>query len=140
MSTKAKNTITIEYDYNFVMIGIVSTLPEYKIAWELNRILQQRFIRKPDIILNFKDGELCLINYQAGKGNLQLELLKNKGELLNNSNIKYLLPDFNKFDYFLKITGFSEREIIDKLRNAGTFDYLQLLNISDSKHKENLIY
>jgi hypothetical protein len=98
-----KNVIEVEYDFNFMLWGIVSTMRDYQICWELNKTLKINLSRQEDIELS---------NPQKGK-HLLFSLFRYYDEmdkclyhLMSNKYYKeLLLPEVKEADYFLRFTG-----------------------------------
>ena len=98
-----KNIIEVEYDFNFMLWGIVCTMRDYQICWELNKTLKINLARQEDIELS---------NPQKGK-HLLFSLFRYYDEmdkclyhLMSNKYYKeLLLPEVKEADYFLRFTG-----------------------------------
>jgi len=98
-----KNTIEIEYDFNFHLWGIVSTLRDYQMCWELNKALKIKLTREPDIeISDARKGKYMLFSLFRYYD----EMDKCTYHLMSNKYYKeLLLPEIKDADYFLRFSG-----------------------------------
>jgi hypothetical protein len=127
----------------YVLIAIHTPLEDYRLAFTLNRALQLQLAANPSgVSVKTKDGEAFFsrFSYQNPDG-IVWELLQNKTELRRESaepqdlfgetkasvvSRSYLLPEFKKVDYFLKIDTDGESEtgamtaILNELESIST--------------------
>src|SRR5690606_15449238 len=96
-----KSKLVIEYDYDFELAGVISTLKGYKLAWEINRKLGIKLVRQPDLAVGFKNQEDRYFSFYAYETRL------NRLKLFNNKPVDYetgkyfLVPEFPRFDFIL---------------------------------------
>ena len=45
----AKNKLNIDFDFDFLLWGLTSNYPDYKLCWKLNQIFEWKLIRIEDI-------------------------------------------------------------------------------------------
>jgi hypothetical protein len=139
----AKNRLIVEFDYDFDLFGIISTAREYRIAWEINQKLNINLTKQKDIELKFlKDQKLVLSNYLFESLHNQYWLIRNRSNDENPVNSVYLLPELQKFDYFIMIKGKNDEKktIISKLKEISLFNFVSFFNVTELKSKENLIF
>jgi hypothetical protein len=111
----------------YSLIGIHSTLEDFKLAYLLNKKLNTRFYKaKEDLefVREKKKASFSIYNYENIKYDFDWFLIANSyrrenqtvsNELLLTSETKtYLIPEKKKIDFFLKICGESEYEFIAK--------------------------
>lgn len=111
----------------YSLIGIHSTLEDFKLAYLLNKNLNTRFYKaKEDLefVREKKKASFSIYNYENIKYDFDWFLIANSyrrenqtvsNELLLTSETKtYLIPEKKKIDFFLKICGESEYEFIAK--------------------------
>lgn len=114
----------------YSLIGIHSTLEDYKLAYLLNKTLDTRFYKaKQDLefVIEKKKASFSIYNYENLKYDFDWFLIANSyrrenqtesNELLLTSETKtYLIPEKKKVDFFLKICGESEYEFVMKTIN-----------------------
>ena len=139
----AKNRLVFDPDYDFELYGIITPVKEYKLAWELNKRLEIHLIKQPDIELEFiKEGPVIISNYRYEKDNSIYKMLRNKSVEQTDNKVIYLLPEFQKFDYFLIIHSqiISINEIANKIKSISLVDFVSHFDINGVKSKENLIF
>ena len=115
------------FEEEFSLIGIHSTLEDFKLAYLLNKNLNTRFYKaKEDLefVREKKKASFSIYNYENIKYDFDWFLIANSyrrenqtvsNELLLTSETKtYLIPEKKKIDFFLKICGESEYEFILK--------------------------
>jgi hypothetical protein len=114
----------------YSLIGIHSTLEDYKLAYLLNKYLNTRFYKaKEDLefVREKKKASFSIYNYENINYDFDWYLIGNSyrtenqvisTELLLTSETKtYLIPEKKKVDFFLKICGESEYEFVVKTIN-----------------------
>lgn len=115
----------------YSLIGIHSTLEDYKLAYLINKKLNTRFFKaKEDLqfIREKKKASFSIYNYENTKYDFDWFLIANSyrrenqtvsNELLLTSETKtYLIPEKKKVDFFLKICGESEYDFVMKTINS----------------------
>jgi hypothetical protein len=150
-----------EIDYN--LIAIHTSLEDYKLAYFINQKLQINLgINKNEIQINIKEGEtkFSRFSYQNIEKTIFWNLIQNKNEVIqhkndNNQNLfsninlevstkVYLLPEFKKVDYFLKIENIEDnRSIIEIQTLLNTIDNISTaytVETNKIKAKNNLIF
>ncbi|MFK8061496.1 MAG: IPExxxVDY family protein [Polaribacter sp.] len=111
----------------YSLIGIHSTLEDYKLAYLLNKKLNTKFYKaKKDLefVREKKKASFSIYNYENIEYDFDWFLIANSyrrenhtesNELLLTSETKtYLIPEKKKVDFFIKICGESEYEFVLK--------------------------
>jgi hypothetical protein len=150
-----------EIDYQ--LIAIHTGLEDYRLAYFINQKLPINLSRnKDEIHINIKDGETSFSRfYFYDKENeISWNLIQNKNEVIQQkkdsiqnlfSNLKmevstkvFLLPEFKKVDYFLKIENTEEVMDIKEIQLLlNTIENISTAYSVDSykiKSKNNLIF
>ena len=60
-----KSKLIIDYTFDFELIGLISIVKGYKLAWELNHILQINLVKQPDLVVGFKNNEEKSFSFYA---------------------------------------------------------------------------
>ena len=95
-----KNRLASDYPFDFELIGIVSSVKEYKLAWHLNQLPEFHLIKAEDVKIEFSDNKLIRVSNLKDENEFrQAFLLKNKLVTSNSSINQYLLPELQQFDY-----------------------------------------
>lgn len=138
-----KNRLVIDPDYEFDLYGIITTIKEYKLAWELNKVLDIHLIKQEDFKFDLlREGPLVISNFLFETEHLQYRLLKNKPVDQSVNKTVYLLPELQKFDFLLIIKGLSKQDddIVSKIKSIPLIDFASRFNVSELRAKENLIF
>ncbi|HQQ98527.1 MAG TPA: IPExxxVDY family protein [Cyclobacteriaceae bacterium] len=138
-----KNTLEIEYSYDFELLGIRTSLKGYKLAWELNNALQVHLVKQADLVLHFKKGATSShdhYSYQTPLNNLHL--FRNRAADSEN-NAPDLVPEFPHFDFILMTQSeenLSGNRLQEYLRAISSIELATLIPLATLKSKENFIF
>ena len=150
-----------EIDYS--LIAIHTTLEDYRLAYFINQRLHVNLNKSiKEIQITDKEGEVHFsrFHYYEKKKEISWDLIQNKNEviqqqneenqsLFSNVNLEvvtkvYMLPEFKKVDYFLKIENSDENLNLLKIQNElNTIDNIAtvyIVDINKIKSKNNLIF
>ncbi|WKK65822.1 IPExxxVDY family protein [Lutimonas zeaxanthinifaciens] len=149
--------IDFEYDHDYDLIGIHSTLPDYRMAYFLNHYLEIQLSRFKEN-LDFKSGNCSfpLYIFEDKTAFTTWSLIANKHVFTENviqggsnlfpeeTKITYLIPEKKKVDYFIKISGLKD----DMELNSALLGINKINNIiasyaidpMDLKSRDNLIF
>src|SRR5436190_16147971 len=98
--------LVVEYEYDFDVLAIISSVKDYKMAWAINKLLDINLCKTEDISLDFvRDDRLLLSNFIFETEYTTFRLLKNKSYEVGRSSKNYLLPELKDYDYLIKISG-----------------------------------
>lgn len=148
-----------EVDYD--LIAIHTSLEDFRLAYFMNQNLPILLHKsKDEIEISIKEGttHFSRFFFEDQKNEISWNLIQNKNEvtlqtkenqqnLFANTQLEistkvYLLPEFKKVDYFLKIENASET--IESIANSiNTIDRISAVYAVDSrkvKSKNNLIF
>lgn len=143
MGKKAK--LTVDYTPDFDLIGIVCSMKEYKLAWNLNELGIFHLVKGEDVKIEFADKKIMRISALVEESEFTtVHLLRNKLLSSGITSSKYLLPEVQQFDYILKIRSTLEDNFTSKaltrIKECTAVDYAVLLDVNRMKAKENLIF
>ena len=115
--------LIVEYDYDFELIGMISSLKGHKLAWYLNNELKIDLRKEDDLIIDFlHEGKIVIINYIFETEYSNFRLIRNKSCEFVNIASPYLIPEMKEYDYFIQIMdesgATSVSEIIGKLKGS----------------------
>jgi len=115
----------------YSLIGIHSTLEDYRLAYLLNKNLNTRFYKAQqdlEFVIEEKKASFSIYNYENIDYDYDWFLIANSyrrenqtrsNQLLLTLETKtYLIPEKKKVDFFLKISGESEYEFLMKTINT----------------------
>ncbi len=150
-----------EEDYH--IIAIHTSLEDYRLAYFLNRDIEIRLYKSNcDIQTQVKQGKTSFsrFTYEDTDNIVTWNLVQNKNEvkgsregiitdLFSNSNtsfssLAYLLPEYKKVDFFLKIenaeNGIDINDIVSKINNIDGITMVYAVDKNKIKSKNNLIF
>jgi hypothetical protein len=137
-----KTKLLIDYDFDFVIIGITSSLKAYKLAWELNKHLSLHLVRKEDVVIGVKaGGERIFSSHVHQTASTHIRFLVNKSQ---DADGKYFLaPEFPHAD-FLFVTHGAEQSIAENLlkaiRKIPSVELAAFIPLESLKSKDNFIF
>ena len=139
-----KNKLVVHQDYSFILLGIVSSIKEYSLAWHLNQSGVFHFVKAADLHVDFNnDSEMIISNYICKSEHHAYTLLRNR-LIISSFESHLLLPELSQFDYFLKLESkidhFDLEMLVNNLRVIDKIDYLARLDINKVKSKENVLH
>lgn len=135
----AKFKLEIEDDYGFEVFAISSHVNNYRLAWGLNKYLNWNLIRKSDVVIKSgsAQSEFSLFEFDYEEESMFISLLNNA------SDSGFLLPEYQQFDFILKIEGLEhnpDNHIHSGLRKIPFIQTFVNLDIDSIKSKHNLLY
>ncbi|WP_417356624.1 IPExxxVDY family protein [Flavobacterium sp.] len=150
--------VTIDYE----LIAIHSSLEDYRLAYFINRELSILLEKSPkDIEIRVKEGESCFSRfiYEDEDKEITWNLLENKNTIVSKqqesislfdaagfdvSTNVFLLPEFKKVDYIIKIENicgnFAIEELVEKLLKIRHVTTAYKIDHQKLKSKNNLIF
>ena len=153
-----------EFDeIDYYLIAIHTSLEDYRLAFFINQILPINLSKsKSEIQINIKEGEtnFSRFYYNDEESAITWNLIQNKNEVIqykkgNTQNLfsnvtmevstkVFLLPEFKKADYFLKIENNDDAMNVSKIQILlNTIDSVSTVYTVDTnqiKSKNNLIF
>jgi hypothetical protein len=136
----SKMVLTLDEDYDFSLIGISCHTKDYRLCWELNKILHTDLIRTEDFEISKKNERITFSFYEfIDEANyLEYFLVSNRGK---NG---FLIPEQKKVDFFLMVRGnISESHTKDTIAKINSLSLvLTSFNIDPNqlKSKKNLLF
>ena len=138
-----KAKLQIEPAFDFELLGIVSPIREYRMAWLVNQELELNLVKVDDLELEFLNSEkLEIAQYFLSLPHGFIQLLKNKA-LNSAQQLAYLVPELKNLDYFLLVQDETEQldlsNFMEKLSRNPLVQSIVRIDISKLKSKENLL-
>ncbi len=141
----SKNRLSATEYFDFHLIGIVSTVKEYKLVWNINLVAGLSLSKQNDISIEFSgNSRITISNFQDKSEHTQVTLLKNRLVAKPNSTFQYLLEEVKQFDYLLKYKDETEqtdmKDVLSLLKSTSVIDYAAILEPALIKSRDNLIF
>ena len=104
MKKTKKIKLHLEAEYNFILIGIVSSENDYTLSWAINRALNIALKKEKELEVIEKRTKLTKLFTQFAFSNEKT----NYTLIANKSKNKYLIKEQSTIDFFLKIESESD--------------------------------
>ncbi|MGO4820199.1 MULTISPECIES: IPExxxVDY family protein [unclassified Flavobacterium] len=150
-------------EIDYYLIAIHTSLEDYRLAYFINQKLPINLAKsKEEVQINIKEGETNFARFYHydSENAISWNLIQNKNEVLQQnlnpsqdlfSNVKmevstkvFLLPEFKKADYFLKIENTDDTINVSQIKTIlNTIDSISTVYTVDTnqiKSKNNLIF
>lgn len=129
-------------EFNYRLIGVASSLKEYKFCYHLNQLLSVDFIKLNDLVFQSTDRTRSI---QFGVFKAGDEDDKNQFFVFNNKNLgEVLLPEAMSFDFIIQVKGeCTEKEmagIVDGIKLFPEILVCAEIPLKKIKSKERLVY
>ena len=138
----AKLTLDIEYEYDFILVGISCHLKDYRLCWAINSgNMGIDFTKADDLVIHSKNKEESRFSkfiFDDEDINLCFNLISNRGTQ------GYLLPEQKQADYLLMVSGnFPEDQTSGLLKELKKIDFILTaftIDVEKLKSKQNLLF
>ncbi len=136
----SKMVLTLDEDYDFSLLGISCHAKDYRLCWELNKVLNVDLIRTTDFEISKKSEAISFSFYEFIDETNYLEYFL----ISNRAKNGFLIPEQKKVDFFLMVRGnileSLTKEIIGKINSLSLV--LTSFNIDPNqlKSKQNLLF
>ena len=140
-----KTKLTSDYTLDFELVGIVSSLKEYKLAWHLNQIGIFHLVKGEDIKIEFSGNrEVRISNLFEETEFTTVHLLRNKLISTTTHPNHYLINELQQFDFLLKlknqmVAGWAD-SVVSKIKETNQIDYVMKIDVENLKSFENLLF
>ena len=139
----SKKRLEVEFEDEASVIGIVTSLKDYKLAWKINQVFEIELILVDELVINFpKSKKAAFSNYCYQIDYNKIDLVKNKS--IDKQGIEYMAKELLHIDYFLLVEGegqFMELpDIVKKLQSIPELSFVQLIDTTKLKSKDNFIF
>jgi hypothetical protein len=131
--------LNIKPEFNFLLFGIVTSEPNYRLSWLINQSLDISLKEAPAIKLYHQKRQIIqqfgMFNYTNNLG-FTYQLIHNKSEQ------GYLLEEYKQIDFLLKIKGESSHApgILQKLKEGKNISLAFEIKPGQLKSKNRLIF
>lgn len=138
----AKKLLTIEYEYDFALIGISCHEKDYRLCWHINQALQIDLVKIDSLEIYISKEKLnsffSLFSFEDEENQRSIFLLSNR------SNHGMLIPEQKQTDYFIIIKGAYMQDdkilFMQELKKISIILTLFELDPNKLKSRKNLIF
>ncbi len=136
----SKVLLSLEDDFDFILIGISCHTKDYRLCWKLNKVLNSDLVRTKDLEISRK-GEVTSFSFYEfidEDNYLEYYLISNLG---NNG---YLISEQKKVDFFLMLKGNTSanqiQDFICKINSLSLVLTSFKIDPTQLKSKQNLLF
>lgn len=138
-----KSKLIIDYEFDFDLLGLISSAKGYKLAWEINQVLGIQLVKQPDLVVGFKNNEEKGFSYYAHQTRInRLKLFKNKPS--DQERGKYfLIPEFPHFDFIILADmkeQYPQEHLIRQIKSITAIQLASSIPLDGLKSKSNFIF
>jgi hypothetical protein len=133
--------LDIGFDYDFLLLGIVSQEKAHRLVWFINKELAYNFCHSGELVLYEEEkpsAEFTRYDFADEINHLEFFLIENKDES------SYLLPELRHVDYFMMIKGALDfldvKHLIDQIKPLEPIQLVTEIDHHKLKSKQNLIF
>jgi hypothetical protein len=137
-----RKRLDVEYNYDFELLGIASSVRSYKLAWEVNRALRVDLRKQDDLKITTRDGEFFFTFYSHQSAVNTVSLFRNRSSESDTKGI-FLVPEHPHLDYILYAHGNEEvsgSRLQELLREIPSIELVAFLPLAALKSKDNFIF
>lgn len=141
---KIHQELYVHYQYDYDLYGLQTDVPEYKLAWQINRRLSIALKKNRDITLEGADVPPLLVsNFIFTTPHRTFRLLKNQAFATTEARA-FLLPELEQWDYFLQVQdpgrGGQQDVLLLALNALSDMKKVACIALPSVAHKENLLF
>ncbi len=137
----SKKILKVSFDFDITLIGISSSLKDYRLCWFINKHLPLKFERIQDLEIYSDFGEVSFHScFKFSYDNIETDLY-----IISNKNGPgYIIPESKETDYFMlsteSLNSEEEKAILNGLKKIDTIQSAYLLDPYSFKSRENLLF
>ncbi len=138
----SKFTLDVEYDFDFILVGISCHEKDYRISWALREKLNIDLCRGEDLVIHpRKSGSpevYAVFEHFLEDNDSGFFMVSNRTESA------FLIPEHKSFDYFLIVRGAYDSElkddIVKRIREIPFVLAALYIDPKTLKSRQNLIF
>ncbi len=141
---KIQRDLYVDYQHDYDLYGLQTLVPEYKLAWQLNRTLRWQLKKAADLALeNTIDASCGVSNFVFTTTHRTFRLLKNQ-TFATRGPAGLLLPGFPQWDFFLQVhdpsASWQPDVIVAAVQALAEVKQIAHIDLTTVEHKENLLF
>ena len=138
-----KSKLIIDYNFDFELIGLTTTVRAYKLAWEINQVLHIQLVKQPDLPVGFKNNTESFFTFYAYETQInRLKLFKNKPNE-SEAGKYFLIPEFPHYDFIILAAMndlYSPQQLLELIKSAPSVQFVAAIPLEGLKSKSNFIF
>lgn len=138
-----KSKLVIDYEFDFELLGLISSAKGYKLAWDINQALDIQLVKQPDLVVGFKKNEERSFSFYAYQTQLnRLKMFKNKPSE-QDSGKYFLIPEFPHYDFIILADmeeHFTHQQLIHSIKTIKSIQLVAFIPLEGLKSKSNFIF
>jgi hypothetical protein len=138
-----KKRLEIDYSYDFTLLGIISAIKGYKLAWEINQAFELQLTRQADLkISDKKNAAFHFAHFIHQSESLTMRLFRNK-PLEDEPQTTRIVPEFPHYDYILMVQSddaTKSNRLQEVLRTIPSVELVAFIPLAALKSKDNFIF
>ncbi len=133
-----KYQLEVEYDYDFILVGISCHAKDYRLCWALNNTLSLAMEKEDsdvEILHKKKVSQHSIFSYYHEENYTEYTLVLNRG------THGLLIPEQKQADYLLMIRNSFEDDIADVRKRVRGIEFVLMafeIEVDGLKSKQNL--
>ena len=141
---KIQRDLYVDYQHDYDLYGLQTSVPEYKLAWQLNRSLHWQLKKSADLALGDPtDAPHGVSNFVFTTTHRTFRLLKNQ-TFVTRGLAGLLLPGFPQWDFFLQVhnpsASWQPDVMIASVGALAEVKQIAQIDLTTVEHKENLLF
>ena len=137
-----KHQLLVDFDYDFLLIGIVCHQRDYRLTWAINKAFNIELVRLPDDLeiplpKSEKTSEHALYHFFDEESHCIYSLVE------NTVKPGYVLPEHGQADFLLMLRDSFDVDPDDLIQKLKKIDFILTaysIDVDTLKSKENLIF
>jgi hypothetical protein len=138
-----KTKLIIDYEFDFELLGLISSAKGYKLAWEINQVLNIQLVKQPDLVVGFKNNEEKSFSFYSYQTQLnRLKMFKNKPSDLDGGKY-FLIPEFPHYDFIILADmkeHYTHKQLIHSIKSIASIQLAAIIPLDGLKSKSNFIF
>ena len=133
--------LDIGFDYDFLLLGIVSQEKAHRLVWYINKELSFQFAHDGELIMYEEEqpaSAFTKYTFTDEINHLHFFIIENKDET------SYLIPELRQVDFFMMIKGALDfldvKTLIAKMKPIEPIQLITEIDHQKLKSKQNLIF
>ncbi len=138
-----KSKLIIDYEFDFELLGLISSAKGYKLAWEINQALNIQLVKQADLVVGFRNNEERSFSFYSYQTQLnRLKMFKNKPSDPDAGKY-FLIPEFPHYDFIILADmeeQYTHQQLIHSIKSIASVQLAAMIPLDGLKSKSNFIF